>query len=98
MKLRLSYPRSHTRAQLMPLYSEFRELHPDVYDRWVEIEGKGVTIEPGDLADVHAHVDAFLRERTESENHLERDIAFLDLRKILVKEHLGYDLVPGQEW
>ena len=48
MSLKLTFPRSHDLEDLRPVYNDFREVHPDVYEEWLQhrLESFGKPLDP----------------------------------------------------
>ena len=95
--MKLTYPPSHRTDDLRPLYQEYRELYPELFEEWLRIERKEREIGLDELKDIQTHIYGFLRERTEVEGHMGLIEGFVSFRKLIVKEYLGYSLVPGQD-
>jgi hypothetical protein len=96
-RMKLTFPKSYTLAEVRALYDNYRRSYPDIYEEWVTIERKGRDIEPDDLLDIQTHVYSFLRDRAEWEHSLAPSEVFLDFRRMIVSEHLGYSLYPPRD-
>ena len=94
--MKLTFPPAHKTDDLRPLYEEFRDSYPDVFTTWLEIEKKGSKIGLDELKDVQTCIYDFLRRRVAVEGHMALTEGFVSFRKIIVKDNLGYDLIPGQ--
>jgi len=92
--VRLTYPRTHKISDLKPLYEIYKRRFPEVIAAWVAIERKSPHIEADDLPPIAAHLYSFLQESVLYEGPLSLLMAFLDFRKMIVREYLGYSLVP----
>jgi hypothetical protein len=92
--MKLTFPKTHKTEHLRPLYEEFKLLYPDLINEWIKIESKAPYIDEDDLPPISNQVQVFLNSKVENEGPTSLIIAFLDFRKLLVKEYLGYSLSP----
>lgn len=97
MRMQLTYPKSYSSAELRAIYDEYRAQYPEVFQAWVEIEKRGRDIHHNDLLPTQKHLYNYLSQRADFENHLALSEVLLDFRKLIVKEFMGYDLVPGDD-
>ena len=84
-KIHLTYPSSLTDADAEALMLKYRELHPDRYNEWVEIEKLRNRLGPHDLAETQVHFYRFLREHTTSDSHIALSSAWMKVRKFVVR-------------
>lgn len=94
--MRLTFPPSHRTEDLRPLFEQYKDMFPEIYGTWCSIEEKGRGINPDELKEIQQHVYSFLRERMDYDGSGALVGGFFSFRKILVKDHLGYSLVPGE--
>lgn len=92
--MKLTFPKTHRTEEMRPLYEEYKSLHPDIIEEWVEIESRSPNIGDDEIPPISEHVQEFLRTRTENDGPTSLLYAFLDFRILLVKEYLGYSLIP----
>lgn len=92
--MKLTYPKSHTTKEIRPLYEEFLASYPEVFKEWLKIETKGRKMDEDELRPIIEIICDFLKSKTEWETDYAVLLAVLDFRQTMVKENLGYSLIP----
>lgn len=90
--MKLTYPKTHLPLALIPYLEEYAREHPNKFDEWLAAESNSKHRVDPRIPKIAEHVKSFLSDRLESDGPLALDVAFADLRRLLIKKHLGYDL------
>ena len=64
---------------------KYRELHPDRYNEWIEIEKLRDRLQPDDLAETQKHFFEFLMEHTSRDSAMALPEAWMDVRALVVR-------------
>ena len=104
--IKLTFPKSHERQELRPLFELFKETFPNEFLRW-ETRAKGYldgtleaspkfSIDPV-FAETHQRVASFLKDKTGCVDSNALSMAWLDFRIILDEDLRGRSNQSGPE-
>ena len=103
--VKLTFPRSHSREDIRPLFEKFKVQYPQEFEKWrTREEGyiTGAIPSPAEFkidpifAATHYLADDFVRKETGCTNRAATGLVFLDFR-VLINEEIKQDLQTDSE-
>ena len=79
----LTYPRSHSRDEMRPLFEEFRAKNPDVFAKWKALEANWKDGNELKIKSVHLAIHEFLMPRTQWDSVDGLGEGYSDFRRLM---------------
>ena len=77
--IRLRYPKSHSREQILQLLEEYRREHPEIITAWIQIE-RADDWSDDPLVEIHRHGIHYLVKHTQCNDYTALSNAWFDWR------------------